>query len=75
LLALLCAAPPVARAQICSTTIQYGASLGDTTRPVSNVDLPIFVGTFSILSQDPRVGWRLGCVQSLPPSLAPSAIG
>lgn len=53
LLVLLAAAP--ARGQICTTTINYGASIGDTSRQTSPADLPIFVGSFAILSQDPRV--------------------
>jgi len=66
------APPPGARAQICSTTIQYGASIGDTVRAVSSAELPIFVGSFSILSQDPAVnvsswvlGWQFGAGETI----------
>jgi hypothetical protein len=60
LLLLAAAAPWPAVGQICSVTIQYGASIGDTLRNVSSAELPIFVGSFSMLSQNRQVGSAWG---------------
>jgi hypothetical protein len=58
LVLLAAAAAPRVGAQICSVTIQYGASIGDTLRNVSSKELPIFVGSFSMLSLDNQVRSR-----------------